>query len=131
NERRKHERREKHHAKGVAIMAKSLNRGCIRSVFISFVLSLSISPAVSWAQSNTFPATGNVGIGTTAPSMPLQITNPNPAGGDTLKLQSGANASSTGVRIAGPSGDTAAIRAKSTNPAEMTATELQFYTNST
>lgn len=30
----------------------------------------------AWAQTNTFPSTGNVGIGTTSPSAPLHIVNP-------------------------------------------------------
>src|SRR2546425_7637385 len=71
---------------------------------------------------------GNVGIGTTTPGASLDIVNPD--GGDILQLRSRTNVNSTGLKLSGNSGDTAAIRAKFTNPTGNTGTELQFYTNS-
>lgn len=54
------------------------------------LLLLAMCPQNAEAQSNTFPSTGNVGIGTTTPSAPLEI-NTAQNGGTTLVVDNGYN----------------------------------------
>jgi len=56
-----------------------------KSKFILLMLVLTVN--FSYAQ-NTFPSSGNVGIGTTSPSFPLDVRTPNDAGVITTFLSS-------------------------------------------
>jgi hypothetical protein len=47
----------------------------VKTIFrlVAFLIPISITSELLCAQSNTFPATGNVGIGTASPTAPLQV----------------------------------------------------------
>jgi hypothetical protein len=75
---------------------------------------------------------GNVGIGTTSPGNLLHVSTSLSADADLLKLEdTNLNSNLVGLMFKSVSGPTAALRAKYTNPASTTATELQFFTNPT
>src|SRR5689334_12721192 len=53
-----------------------MNKGCTLAILITVLLS---APLITRAQAtNTFPATGNTGIGTTNPETILQLSGTNP-----------------------------------------------------
>ncbi|WP_106794411.1 tail fiber protein [Aquimarina sp. Aq78] len=57
-----------------------------KSIFLS--VSFVLVSLISTAQNNTFPTTGNVGIGVTSPTSPLQISSSN---NDIIKLKTSDN----------------------------------------
>jgi len=78
----------------------------------------------------TIDQAGNVGIGTTSPGNLFHVSRSLSADTDLLKLEdTNLNSNLVGLVFKSVSGSTAALRAKYTNPASTTATELQFYTN--
>lgn len=88
----------------------------MRKIIGSIWLALALMTAGAAAQTNTFPASGNVGIGTTAPSAPLDVTG---ASGTTQTNITTFNNSSNGAYTSMTSAGNASIVETWTNGSQI------------
>lgn len=77
-------------------------------LFLAFIIFIGTSAALSYAQTNTFPDSGNVGIGTTSPTMPLYVATDGTGGALAFQASNAGPNADPGINMRHSRGEVAA-----------------------